>query len=157
MRLKVVRRLSLEEVKKRLQEHEIANRMLFSEFEKQFIEGKVDPGLFGEYVEWADLLHAYEAYMEGGELDYVVEETWRMKPEELEKMLNPRRLELLEMISGSHIESINDVARKVGRNVRNVYDDLKLLEKKGFLHFRKVGKKKMVPETRIEEVSVIIH
>jgi predicted transcriptional regulator len=95
--------------------------------------------------------------MEGGELDYVVEETWRMKPEELEKMLNPRRLELLEMISGSHIESINDVARKVGRNVRNVYDDLKLLEKKGFLHFRKVGKKKMVPETRIEEVSVIIH
>jgi hypothetical protein len=135
LRLKIVRRLSLEEVKKRLQEHEIANRMPFSEFEKQFIEGKVDPGLFGKYVEWADLLHAYEAYVEGGELDYVVEETWRMKPEELEKMLNPRRLEPLEMISGSHIESINDVARKVGRNVRNVYDDLKLLEKKGFLHF----------------------
>ncbi len=36
MRLKIVRRLSLEEVKKRLQEHEIANRMPFSEFEKQF-------------------------------------------------------------------------------------------------------------------------
>lgn len=142
MRLKIVRRLSLEEVKKRLQEHEIANTMPFSEFEKQFIEGKVDPGLFGEYVDWADLLHAYEAYMEGEELDHVVEETWRMKPEELEKMLNPRRLELLEMISGSHIESINDVARKVGRNVRNVYDDLKLLEKRDFSTFERLAKRR---------------
>jgi len=142
LRLKIVRRLSLEEVKKRLQEHEIANTMPFSEFEKQFIEGKVDPGLFGEYVDWADLLHAYEAYMEGEELDHVVEETWRMKPEELEKMLNPRRLELLEMISGSHIESINDVARKVGRNVRNVYDDLKLLEKRDFSTFERLAKRR---------------
>ena len=38
LRIKVVRRLSLEEVKRRLQEHEAAIGMSFAEFEKKFIE-----------------------------------------------------------------------------------------------------------------------
>jgi len=156
LRIKVLRRLSLEEVKKRLHEHETAAGMSFSEFEKRFIERRVDIGLSGEYVEWANLLHAYEAYMEGGELDYMVEETLKIRLDELGKILNPRRLELLETISKFHVESINDVARKVRRNVKNVYHDLKLLEKRGLLHFRKVGKRNTVPETLIEEFSISI-
>ena len=156
MRIKVVKRLSLEEVKRRLQEHEATIGMSFAEFEKRFIERKLDSGLFGEYVEWTNLVHAYEAYVEGGELDCTIEEIWKTRTDELEKMLNPRRLELLEVISRFHVESINDVARKVSRNVKNVYNDLKVTEKRGFVYFRKVGKRKMVPETPIEEISMII-
>jgi predicted transcriptional regulator len=156
LRIKILRRLSLEEVKKRLHEHETVAGMSFPEFEKRFIERKIDVGLFGEYVEWANLLHAYEAYVEGGELDYMVEETLKIRSDELDKILNSRRLELLETISKSHVESINDVARKVRRNVKNVYNDLKLLEKRGLLHLRKVGKRNIIPETLIEEFSIVI-
>ncbi len=130
--------------------------MSFSEFEKRFIERKIDVGLFGEYVEWANLLHAYEAYVEGGELDYMVEEILKIRSDELDKILNSRRLELLETISKFRVESINDVARKVRRNVKNVYNDLKLLEKRGLLHLRKVGKRNIIPETLIEEFSIVI-
>lgn len=49
MRIKTVRRLGLEEVKKRLKEYEAKRRMPFSEFERRFIERRVDLGLFGEY------------------------------------------------------------------------------------------------------------
>jgi predicted transcriptional regulator len=62
----------------------------------------------------------------------------------------------LAAISTSHVESINDLARKVGRNVKNVYNDLKLLEKERYLRFRKVGKRNLIPETLIEEISAII-
>ena len=156
MRIKVVRRLSLEEIRRQLKTHESRRGMPFSEFERRFIERKIDPGLFGEYVEWASLVHAYEAYEEGGELDYAVEEAREIKTDELERMVTFKRLELLRTISTSHVESINDVARKVGRNVKNVYNDLKALEKMGFLHFRKVGRRNLIPESLIEEVSVII-
>jgi len=156
LRIKVVRRLSLEEIRRQLKTHESRRGMPFSEFERRFIERKIDPGLFGEYVEWASLVHAYEAYEEGGELDYAVEEAREIKTDELEKTLTFKRLELLRTISTSHVESINDVARKVGRNVKNVYNDLKALEKMGFLHFRKVGRRNLIPESLIEEVSVII-
>jgi len=130
--------------------------MPFSEFERRFVERELDPGLFGEYVEWAGLVHAYEAYVEGGELDYSVEEIRDIETDELKKMLTPKRLELMEIISTSHVESINDVARKTTRNVRNIYSDLKILEKMGFLRFRKVGRRNMIPETLIEEISILI-
>jgi len=156
LRIKIVRRLSLEEIRRQLTIHETKRGMPFSEFERRFVERKVDVGLFGEYVEWASLVHAYEAYEEGGELDYTVEEAREIKTEELEKMLTFKRLELLRIVSTSHVESINDVARKAARNVKNVYNDLKALEKIGFLHFRKVGRRNLIPESLIEEISVII-
>jgi len=156
LRIKIARRLTLEEIRRRLKARESRTGIPFSEFERRFIERKVDPGLFGEYVEWASLVHAYEAYEEGGELDYAVEEAREIKTDELERMVTFKRLELLRTISTSHVESINDVARKIGRNVKNVYNDLKALEKMGFLHFRKVGRRNLIPESLIEEVSVII-
>ena len=74
MLLRVVRRLSLDEVVKRIKEFESRLGASFLEFEERFTEGRLDPGLFGEYVEWADLVHAYEAYVESGELDYASDE-----------------------------------------------------------------------------------
>lgn len=107
-------------------------------------------------TEWASLVHAYEAYVEGREQDYTVEETKDVRVNELEEVRNPKRLELLLAISTSHVESINDLARKAGRNVKNVYNDLRLLEKGGYLRFRKVGKRNLVPETLVEEISVLV-
>jgi hypothetical protein len=156
MRIKIVRRLGLEEIRRRIKAYETTTGMPFSEFERRFVERELDAGLFGEYVEWAGLIHAYEAYVEGGELDYSIEETYDAKTEDLREMLMVKRLELLGAIATSHVESINDVARKVGRNVKNVYSDLKALEKMGFIRFRRAGRRNLIPESLIDEISIVI-
>jgi len=74
----------------------------------------------GEYVEWAELVHAYRGYIESGELDYVIEELRELNPLET-SFLTPKRLELLYNLANLHIESINDLAQKTRRNVKNVY------------------------------------
>jgi len=53
-------------------------------------------------------------------------------------------------------ESINDLAQKTRRNVKNVYQDLKALETLGFVTFKKRGKRNIVPETLVEEVTFLI-
>ena len=54
------------------------------------------------------------------------------------------------------IESINDLARKLKRNVKNVHQDLQVLRKLGFVEFKKRGKRNIVPETLVEEITFLI-
>ncbi|MDH5733860.1 MAG: hypothetical protein OEY88_08790, partial [Candidatus Bathyarchaeota archaeon] len=99
--------------------------------------------------------HAYRGYMEEGELDYSVEEIRELTPEKL-ALLTPKRLELLYSLGGQRIESINDLARKTRRDVKNVYQDLQSLSELGFIVFKKMGKRNVVPETLIEEITLLI-
>jgi len=66
--------------------------------------------------------------------------------------LTPRRVELLYVIPRLRVRSINDLAGSVGRDVKNVYSDLRCLEKLGFLRLRRVGRN-VVPELLIEEIA----
>ena len=155
MLVRIVRRLTLEEISKRIEGFEKKCGMGFDEFEELFLKRRVDRGMVDVYYEWASLVHAYRGYMEGGELDYSVEELRDLTPEELE-LLTPKRLELLYSLGGQRIESINDLARKTRRDVKNVYQDLQLLSKLGFVAFKKVGKRNIIPETLIEEITLLI-
>jgi hypothetical protein len=80
MLVRVVRQLTLEEVQKRIRDYEKEYALSFDEFEELFLKKKVNRRLIGVYTEWAGLVHAYRAYVEGGEVDYVVEETRDLKP-----------------------------------------------------------------------------
>jgi len=55
-----------------------------------------------------------------------------------------------------HIESINDLAQKTRRNVKNVYQDLRALKSLGFVTFKKKGKRNIIPETLVEEITLLI-
>jgi len=66
--------------------------------------------------------------------------------------LTPRRVELLYVIPRLRVRSINDLAGSVGRDVKNVYSDLRRLEKLGFVRLRRVGRN-IVPELLIEEIT----
>ena len=156
MLLRVVRRLSLDEVVKRMKEFESKLGTSFLEFEKKFTEGRLDPGLFGEYVEWADLVHAYEGYVESGELDYSSEEVTDLRDRDFEKLLTHKRVELLVALASSRVESINELARRVKRSVKNVYGDLKILERLRFVQLRKLGKRNIVPEVLVKEIGFLI-
>lgn len=153
--VRIVRRLTLEEISKRIEGFEKKCGMSFDEFEELFLNRRVDKGMVDVYYEWASLVHAYRGYMEEGELDYSVEELRDLTSEEL-AFLTPKRLELLFSLGGQRIESINNLARKTRRDVKNVHQDLQLLSKLGFVIFKRMGKRNIIPETLIEEITLLI-
>jgi DNA-binding transcriptional ArsR family regulator len=155
MLISVVRQLTLEEVQVRIKDYEKEHGVAFDEFEELFWKKKLDRRLLGAYSEWADLVHAYRGYVESGELDYVVEEERELKPKETE-LLTPKRLELLYALVSERPESINDLAQKTRRDVKNVYEDLKKLKALGFVSFKRRGKRNIVPETLVEEITLLI-
>jgi len=155
MMVRISRQLTLDEVQARINGYERQHDMTFDEFEELFLRKKVDRRLIGAYSEWAGLVHAYRGYVEGGELDYAVEEIRDLKPKEA-ALLTPKRLELLYSLASLRIESINDLAQKTRRNVKNVYQDLRVLKSLGFVTFKKKGKRNIVPETLVEEITLLI-
>lgn len=155
MLFRIVRNLSLEEVCKRIEELEKQQGMRFDEFEELLLKNKLDHHMLGVYLEWAGLVHSYRGYIESGELDYIVEEFREIGSKEI-SLLTPKRLELLYNLANLHVESINDLAQKTRRNVKNVYQDLLVLKKLGFVIFKKRGKRNIVPETSVEELTLLI-
>jgi predicted transcriptional regulator len=71
-------------------------------------------------------------------------------------VLTPKRIELLRQLAVSRVDSINDLAKKLRRNVKNVYNDLQVLRKIGFVKLNKKGRA-VIPETLVKEISFIIH
>jgi len=155
MLMRIVRRLTFEEISERIRGFESTYGMSFDDFEELFLERKVDRKDAGKYFDWAGLVDAYRGYMEGGELDYVVEEMHELGPQEL-RLLTPKRLELLDSLASLPIKSINDLAQKIRRNVKNVYQDLQVLKRLGFAELRKRGKRNTIPETLVEEIAFLI-
>ena len=49
-------------------------------------------------------------------------------------------------------ESISDLARKVSRHIKNVYEDIKVLEDLNMIVLRKGSAKKIIPEILVEEI-----
>jgi len=155
MLIRIVRRLTLDEVKSKIKQFEKEHDMIFDEFEELFLSRKLDRYMVGTYFEWASLVHAYRGYVEGGELDYVIEELRDLSQEET-ALLTPKRIELLYSLASLRAESINKMAQKTRRNVKNVYQDLKALQGLGFVTFRKRGKRNIIPETLVEEITLLI-
>ncbi|RLG99579.1 hypothetical protein DRO19_01915 [Candidatus Bathyarchaeota archaeon] len=155
MLVRIVRELTPEEVLRRIKRYEKEFGMSFDEFEELFLKRRIDRSKIGAYFDWAGLVHAYRGYVEGGELDYMIEELREFSPQQM-RLLTPKRIELLYSLVSLRVESISDLARKLKRNVKNVYQDLKILKKLGFVEFRKRGKRNIVPETLVEEITFLI-
>ena len=155
MLVRIVRQLTLDEVQSRIEGFEKEYGVTFDEFEELFLEKKVDHALFKRYYEWADLVDAYRGYVESGELDYITEEVLDLKSKQV-ALLTPKRLELLCSLGSLYVDSINDLAEKTGRNVKNVYLDLKVLKSLDLVMFKKLGKRNIVPETLVEEITLLI-
>jgi DNA-binding transcriptional ArsR family regulator len=155
MLVRIVRNLKIEEIARKIREFKKRFDMSFEEFEELFLSKKLSARNVSAYFEWAELIHAYRYYMESGELDYTVEEIIEFGPEEM-ALLTPKRMELLRMLAKLRIESINDLAQKIRRDVKNVYQDLQALRRLGFVFFNRRGKRNIVPETLVEEITFII-
>lgn len=121
---------------------------------EKFNRGLVGRDVFEDYVEWMGMVHALRAWREGEDFDYLTEDVMELEWEEFSK-LTPRRLDLLDQLSRVRAESINDLAAKIGRNVKNVYMDLKKLESLGLIRLVKEGRS-MIPELLVHEVTLLL-
>jgi len=155
MLIRIIRNLTSEEIKEKIKEFEKDVGMSFEKFEEQFLKQRLDGKLSRIYFEWAELVDGYKGYIEEGTLDYAVEEIKDFKPEQA-ALLTPKRVELLYRLAVLRVESINDLAQKVRRNVKNVHQDLQVLSKFGFVRLNKRRGRTIVPETLVKEITFLI-
>jgi predicted transcriptional regulator len=71
----------------------------------------------------------------------------------LQRILTPRRLELVSSLMDAPAESIRDLADRLGRDVRQVHDDLQTLSEYRIVHFREEGSAKQ-PHVPYETVKI---
>lgn len=155
MLLRIIRDLTSDEVQDKLRQFEKEFGMNFEKFEELFLKQKLDPRFTRSYFEWAELMDSYKGYIEDGELDYSVEEIKDFRSEQASS-LTPKRIELLYQLAALRVESINDLARKVKRNVKNVYEDLEVLSRFGFVRLSKRKGRALTPETLVKEIAFLI-
>ena len=125
-----------------------------SHLHEEFTKGRMPPGTFDDYIEWTNMEHALRAYQEGEDFEYLAEEDLILDEEEY-ILLTPRRLELLDFLGAEPVSSINDLAEKLERDVKNVYKDLKTLEGLGFVSLRREGRS-MIPEQIVYEINILL-
>jgi predicted transcriptional regulator len=63
-------------------------------------------------------------------------------PEKIRQILTQKRQELMKAILTQEPESIRDLAEKVDRGLREVHEDLELLEENKIVYFEKEGNRK---------------
>ena len=148
---KVVKSISLMQVQKRVDTLTEKYGSL-SLMHEEFAKGRMPPGVFDEYIEWTSMDHALRAYQEGEDFEYLAEEEMLLDSKQYEK-LTPRRLELLDFLGKGLYRSINELADVVGRDVKNVYTDLKILEELGFIALTPDGRR-LVPELIVYEINI---
>jgi predicted transcriptional regulator len=78
--------------------------------------------------------------------------------EAMRKILTPRRLELLHAIKEKSPRSVYELARLLGRDLRNVNDDLTILTNIGLVELRgtTIGRKNIVPCVTVDKIQVEI-
>jgi hypothetical protein len=147
--------LSSEEIEEKIGKFEKDVGMSFEKFEELFLGQKLDTQHARVYFEWAELVDSYRGYVEEGTLDYSVEEIKDFTPKQA-ALLTPKRVELLYRLAVLRVESINDLAQKLRRNVKNVYQDLQVLSRFGFVRLNRRKGRTIVPETLVKEITFLI-
>jgi DNA-binding transcriptional ArsR family regulator len=153
MQLRIVRRIPLTEVTDRVKQYERQFGANLDEVSNQFEDRVLDQEAFDDYVEWMAMEHALGAYVEGEAFDFLTEDILNLGSQDLSK-LTPKRLELLDQMSRHNAKSINELASSIGRDVKNVYNDLKTLESLGLIELMRDGRR-LIPDLLVKEISFL--
>jgi len=155
MLIRILRNATPEEIEERIAKFEKEFGMSFEKFEELSFRRKLSSKLVKAYFEWGELVNSFKGYVEEGTLDYEIEEIRELEPEQA-ALLTAKRLELLYKLASLRVESINDLAQKVSRNVKNVYQDLKVLNMLGFVKMNKRKGRAIIAETLVKEITFLI-
>lgn len=72
---------------------------------------------------------------------------------EARKLLTPHRIDLIEMIREEDIYSMRDLSRKLGRDIKNISEDLKVLKEYDLIEYREEGNRK-IPELTADKIVI---
>lgn len=152
MQARIVRTIPIREVLERIAKLEIKYH---GDVEgPDIFAPKPDRKRFEDYVEWLRMRDAVKAYSEGEDFDYFTEETIEV-PQGMVSELTPKRIELMEKIARNSPASINDLASKTKRDIKNVYNDLKILEELAFIKLERHGRR-VVPKLKVQEITLFL-
>ena len=154
MIIKVVRKVFIDDARQIISRLEKKYGGSYEEFENELSEGGGNSEWLEDSIEWSRMTHAIRAYGEGEDFDYSTEETVELNRDQVSK-LTPRRMELLDQLSRLRVVSINDFASKVGRDVKNVHGDLRILEELGFVRLTRHGRR-IIPELLVHEITLLL-
>ncbi len=154
MRFRAVKRVPMNEVLDRVRAFEESQGDNLHKLQDDFNAGRLPRDQFDSYVEWRSMVHALHAAGEGEDFDYSAEGDLNITLSDWES-LTPRRLELLDYLANQRASSINELAKKLHRDVKNTYTDLLHLQALGFISMTQMGKNR-VPELLVQEVTVLL-
>jgi predicted transcriptional regulator len=154
VQLRIVKRVPMAEVRRRVAALEKRYGVGIDEMPDPFTEDQAVKESMEDYIEWLGMEHALRAYREGEDFDYFTEDILDLAWSDASK-LTPRRMDLLDKLSKYQANSINDLASRIGRNVKNVYNDLKALEGLGFVRLVREGRS-LIPELLVHEVTILL-
>ena len=140
MRIKFVRKIRAEEL---VREFERKYGSL-ERLERYLKEHPDDYVALMDYEDWKHFLQNPDMEVEEGKV--VVTDI---------SFLTPQKLQILEAVKKYRPRSIRELAEKVGRDVKNVYMDVKELEKAGLVELHNSGRAKRV-ELKYNEVVIAI-
>jgi len=153
LRAKIVRSLTYNEVLDRISEIERKNGWEINAINRNS-KLFIDVSKTEDYEEWRKLRDAIEAFREGEGFDYFLEQEFEVSERDMK--LTIKRIELIDFISKTRINSINDLAFKMGRDVKNVYEDLKILERMGLVRLIK-HRRRIIPESLVKEITILFY
>ena len=140
MRIKFVRKVKAEELVREFEKKYGSLERL----ERYLREHPDDYVALMDYEDWKHFLQHPDVEVEEGEV--VVTDI---------SFLTPQKLQILEAIKKYRPRSIRELAEKVRRDVKNVYLDVKELEKVGLVELHNSGRAKRV-ELKYNEVVIVI-
>ena len=70
-------------------------------------------------------------------------------------MFTPRRFAMLETLVSKRFESVRGLAEHLGRDVHNVYEDLRLFRKLGIVEFERGRRNSRVPLLVADSISIV--
>jgi predicted transcriptional regulator len=86
--------------------------------------------------------------------DVKVTEKIVLKNLDIYLMMSPKRMELLDYLAKHSIKSIKILAKELKRDYKNVYDDIKAMEKFELVELVNEGKNKR-PVTKIDSIMMV--
>lgn len=100
------------------------------------------------------------------EVDYAPEENFANKlakvgykdfyvisRENARRLLTEKRIEIIEKLKEKEVESVRDLSRKLGRDVKQVSEDLELLCQMSIIEYSKEGNRK-IPELKHQKIFI---
>lgn len=96
---------------------------------------------------------AIRAYEESGEVYFDEELVTELTLEKFRKVFTKKRLEILNQLDKISFSSIAELSRHVKRDIKNIYDDLKILEKFDLVKLNKNGKTTS-PMLNVESINI---